>query len=118
MRADPTLDKGRLEMTGLEPGYYDLAIETADGLYVVNQVVNLTPDGKVAVNLQLTTALPEGEGLREFPGSTTTPTGIAQLIEKGNKKVVGWAIAGGAVGALLLGGGSSSSGSSSPSNPN
>jgi len=121
VRSDPTRDTGRFEMAGLDPGYYDLWIETTEGLFVVTRVVNLTPNGKIAVNLRLLTTVPSGQGPWDFPGSDMSASGIAQLIEKSKKKIVGWAVAGSVGGALLLGGGSSSNPSvnkASPSNPN
>lgn len=116
VRSSPTGPKGRFEMTGLKHGYYDLAIETAQGLFVANQVVNLPPGGKAVANLRLVTASIAGEGPRDFPGSDQPASGIAQLVKKGNKKIIGWAVAGGVGAALAIGGGGSGGGAASPSN--
>jgi hypothetical protein len=118
--------KGEFSIPGLENGYYDIAVETSDGLYVANQVVNVPPAGTATVKYDLTTSVALGEGPRPFPGSDRQASGIARLISgnsKGGggmsgKKVAIWGTAGGIAAVLLLsGGGSSGGGSSSPSMP-
>ena len=111
-----SLSNGRYQILRLQPGYYDLAIETPAGLFVANQVVNVPPNGKAVANLQVVTSA-TGEAPRDFPGSDTPPQGIAQLLVKGgafsSKKKLIWGGAAAVAGAALLGG-SSSSGSVSP----
>jgi len=117
--------KGEFSIPGLESGYYDIAVETTDGLYVANQVVNAPPGGTASVKYDLTTSVALGEGPRPFPGSDQQASGIARLTSGGpkggagmsGKKVATWGTAGGIAAVLLLSGGSSG-GSSSPSNPN
>ena len=118
--------KGEFSFAGLQSGYYDIAIETADGLYVANQVVNAPPGGTASVKYELISSIALGEGPRPFPGSDQQASGIARLTSGGpkggggmsGKQVAIWGTAGGIAAVLLLSGSSSSSsGSSSPSNP-
>jgi len=114
--------KGEFSFPGLESGYYDIAVETADGLYVANQVVNAPPGGTASVKYELMSSTALGEGPRPFPGSDRQASGIARLTAGGpkggggmsGKKVAIWGTAGGIAAVLLLSGGSSG-GSSSPS---
>jgi hypothetical protein len=117
-RSAATMSTGKFEITGLPHGYYDVAIETPEGLFVANQVVNVPPDGKAVANLQLVPSTLAEQGPREFPGSDLASAGIAQMYKKSKKK--GTAILSGVGGAAVLGlaaGGGSSGKSSSPSNP-
>jgi hypothetical protein len=116
-RSTVTLSNGKFEITGLPHGYYDLAIETPDGLFVANQVVNVPPDGKAVANLQLVPSTLAEQGPRDFPGSDQAAAGIAEMLKKKKKK--GIAILSGLGGAAVLGlaAGDSDSKSSSPSNP-
>jgi hypothetical protein len=80
----PSTSAGDFEILGLPYGYFDMAIETPQGLFVGNQVVNVPPGGKVSL---VFTAVPfaasdaDAAG-REFPGSDQTSIGIAQLRER------------------------------------
>jgi hypothetical protein len=112
-----TLSNGKYEITGLPHGYYDVAVESADGLYVSNQVLNVPPDGKAVANLQLVPEAMAGEGPREFPGSEQEPGGIAQLVKKKKKGKAILIGVGGAAALAAAGGGSSGGGSPSPSQP-
>jgi hypothetical protein len=115
-RSAPTNEKGKYEITGLQHGYYDVAVETADGLYVGNQVVNVPPDGKATASFSLIESTSFGPDTREFPGAETPTTGIAQYAKEKSKKGIAL-IAGGSllVVLLLAAGGSSSSGGGPPS---
>jgi len=70
-------------LTGLPFGYYDLAIETPDGIYPTDRVLNLAPSGSVVLILTLSPYRP-GEELRkrEYPGSEIEPVGWAELRKK------------------------------------
>jgi hypothetical protein len=116
-RSPTTGPDGHYELAGLEHGYYDVGVETALGVFVVDQVINVPPSGKMVVNLQLATTAPGEPGPRDFPGSDKPPVGLASLAEKGNKKGVIWATSAGVAAALLLSAAGSSGGSSSPSTP-
>lgn len=122
-RSEPTGRGGDYRIDGVPYGYFDLAIETADGLYVADQVVNVPPSGKATLTLEVTAT---GVEARAFPGSDSPPSGIATV----SKKLSGrdfWRspkgvaiIAGGAGAALLLlaaGGGSDDEPIASPVNP-
>jgi hypothetical protein len=73
-----TGDEGRYEVSGLPEGYYDLAVQTQDGLYVADRVVHLDSPGEAALGL---TARPFSEGMqrREFPGLNEKPIGVAAV---------------------------------------
>ncbi len=78
--AEPTGAPGGFAIEGLPYGYYDLAVRTADGLFIVSQVINLAPAGKTGINLVLSPFAPgEGGSARAFPGTDTKPVGIARM---------------------------------------
>ena len=81
-RSQPTAENGRFEVTGLTHGYYDIAVEAPDGLYVANQVVNVPPGGRAVSNFNLQPTGPGKSGPRDFPGSDQAASGIAAFIEK------------------------------------
>ena len=81
-RSQPTAENGRFEVAGLTHGYYDMAVEAPDGLYVGNQVVNVPPDGRTVSNFNLQPTEAGQSGPRDFPGSDQAASGIATFIEK------------------------------------
>ena len=82
-RSEPTGGKGKFEIPNLRQGYYDLAVEAADGLFVGSAVVNLSPDGKTTILLSLTERdAPGSESPREFPGVDQPAAGSARIREK------------------------------------
>ena len=113
-RSAPTDEKGHYEVSGLEHGYYDLAVESPDGLYVGNQVVNLLPGGKMVSNFNLEVSGTGESSAREFPGSDQPTTGTASFLEKSfwmkPKGIAIWVGGSAVAAALLLSGGSSGSG--------
>ena len=121
-RSAPTLEDGRFVITDIPHGYYDIAVQTPDGLYAGQQVINATPGGEAVANFQLAPPVPGEDVTRSFPGLDDEVTGIAQLVEKGNKKkkIIILTAAGAGVVAVLASMGSSSSSSDdspSPSTP-
>ncbi len=117
-RSEPTGADGRFTIEGLPPGYFDLAIETSYGFFVGTQVLNVPAGGRAVANMSLMPATTDPAAPRDFAGGERTPSGIAQFIEKSNKKTLGWAVGGGVSAvALLFSGGSSGGGSSSESEP-
>jgi len=126
----PTAKSGECEISGLPYGYLDLAVETSDGTFVGNQVVNVPPSGTVVVSFALTKyaerspAWWSGREPRKIPGTQNAAQGVAeiQLPAKGKQfwtSPKGIAIIGGASAAVLLAvaGGGGSSSSASPSLP-
>ena len=103
-RSQPTAEDGRFEVTGLSQGYYDMAIEAPDGLYVGNQVINVAPDGRAVANFNLQPTEPGESGPRYSPGSDQAAIGIATLIEKSSKAkgIAIWSAGTAAAAALLL----------------
>ncbi len=103
-RSAPTGENGRFEVTGLVHGYYDVAVETPDGLFVGNQVVNAPPDGRAISNFNLVPAGPGQSKPRDFPGAEQPPTGLATYSHKSFwKKPKGIALwVGGAVAAVAV----------------
>ena len=108
--SSPTDPRGRFELTGLEHGYYDLAVETDDGLFVVGQVVNVNPSGKSALVLTLVpdrTPAAASER-RSFLGRDTLGAGRASMETRPRgidywKSTKGLVILAGAGSVLLFG---------------
>jgi hypothetical protein len=131
--SEPTDSKGEYLIAGLPYGYFDLAVETGDGLFVANQVFNVAPGSKTAISMSLRTlAQAEGTGeaqARVFPGASQEPSGVAAVSEKltgrefwRSPKGVAIIAGGGALVLLAIASGGSSSSSSpepepSPSTP-
>ena len=103
-RSAPTGQNGRFEVTGLIHGYYDVAVETPDGLFVGNQVVNAPPDGRAISNFHLVPAGPGQSKPRDFPGAEKPPTGLATYSQESFwKKPKGIALwVGGGVAVIAL----------------
>ncbi len=103
-------------LTELPYGYFDLAVELADGgIYVGNQVVNVPPAGKVSVSFSIVQA--PGSPNRDFPGTEQASAGQVKIQERLRgrdfwRSPRGIAILAGGGGAVLLaiasGGGSDS----------
>jgi hypothetical protein len=118
--------KGAYDITGLPYGYFDVAVETPQGLYVADQVVNVAPSGKVTLTLNLYpyTEARADDG-RSFPGTEQEPVGQARVGDQGKggsfwKSPKGYATmaAGGAALLLLVAGGDDNDGgTTSPSSP-
>ena len=80
--SEPT-DRGGFEIRGLPYGYYDLAVEAPDGLYVATQVINVTPSGTTTLVLTLAPYQPATAGLaRKFPARDVEPSGLAEIRRK------------------------------------
>ena len=116
--------KGKFTLADLPYGYFDLAARTADGLYVADQVANVSPTGKNVVAFRLQAFSPSTQAdRRAFPASAETPIGLARVIDQrmaGDsfwRSAKGISIAGGAGAVILfaLAGGSSTT--PSPSIP-
>jgi len=109
--SDPTGPDGKYQMEGLPFGYFDMAIETGEGMFVADQVVNLPPSGKVVVTLAVARfgteeTRPEDEA-RIFPGSDDPASGVARVSKKATgrqfwRSSKGVAILAGGAAVLLL----------------
>lgn len=108
---------GKYEVTGLPYGYYNLIVETSDGLYLSNRILNVPPEKKVEASFALTESRPdekewwEAEPSRRVPGMDRPPDGVARIIERRDTgsfwksgKGIAVIVGGGAliVGALVL----------------
>ena len=123
-RSQPTGADGKFTVPNVTFGYYDLAVETADGVFVGDQVVNAPPNGNAVARLKLTPNGAQGNTTREFPGVEGESAGLAQVLKDKKRKGTAWIYTAGAAGgaALLLAGSSDSGGgdgdsSSSQSQP-
>ena len=110
-QSEPTNKKGQFQLPELPYGYYDVAIETPQGLYPADRVADLQPGGKTTVTLtvrEFTVAeAAVQDDFRAFPGVEVQPVGIVALKKKATgkefwKSPKGIAIIGGIGGAALL----------------
>lgn len=127
--SDPTGPGGQYSLEALPYGYFDLAVESADGIFVADQVFNVAPASKsvLTFNLVLFSAGEPGsvEDRRSFPGTEDEPIGVARVEEKlkgadfwtSKRGIAILAGAGGLALLLLVGGGGSSTTDTSPANP-
>ncbi len=115
-----TAGKGTFTLLDLPYGYYDMAVRSGDGLYVADQVANVSAIGKNVVQLRLQTLSPSARAdLRAFPGADIAPIGIAVLIDQRfgesfwrSPKGISLFAGGGALVLLLIGGDSGEPGAS------
>ncbi len=123
----PTGKDGECEISGVPYGYLDLSIETPEGTFVGNQVINVPPSGTVTVFATVTKfgertpAWWSGKNARDVPGTRTASQGVAEVRLKAAgrefwKSPKGIAIIVGGSAAVLLAM-SGSGGSTSPSAP-
>lgn len=97
----PSTDKGEYALTGLPYGYYDLAVETSDGLYLANRVINAPAGEKVEISMILGAPQPEdtewwsAEPDRRIPGLDRVPDGVSRIVEGVPRKSTLVAIASG-----------------------
>jgi hypothetical protein len=88
----PSTASGEYALTGLPFGYYDMAIETTDGLYLSNRVINAPAGEKVEFSMVLGSPQPEdtewwsAEPDRRIPGLDRVPDGVARIVEGIPKK--------------------------------
>ena len=107
--------KGAFTLVALPFGYFDLAARSADGLYVADQVANVSATGKNVVKLRLQAFSPSIRAdRRAFPGADEIPVGLARVIDQQRvesfwrrPKGISIFASGGALALLVFGGGSS-----------
>jgi len=105
--AATTGDDGKFALAGLPLGYFDMAAKSADGLYVADQVAQVSMTGNfVELRLQ-ELGVSARANLRAFTGANEAPVGIALLVDRRMKGPTFWrnpkgisTLAGG--GALIL----------------
>ena len=75
--------KGEFTLSDLPYGYFDLAVRSADGLYVADQVANVSPTGKnvIVFRLQAFSASTQA-ARRNYPGADETPVGLARVTDQ------------------------------------
>ena len=95
--------KGKFTLTDLPYGYFDMAVRSADGLYVADQVANVSPTGKNIVEFRLQTFSASTQAdRRAFPGAEEVPVGLARVIDQ---RMVGESFWRSAKGISILAGG-------------
>lgn len=78
-----TSGKGEFTLPDLPYGYFDMAVRTADGLYVADQVANVSPTGKNMVEFRLQTFSASTQAdRRSFPGDDVSPVGLARVLDQ------------------------------------
>jgi len=106
--SEPTGKNGEYRFEDLPYGYFDVAVETPEGVFVADQVCNLPPSTKIAAQLVLTPFDDtEARPPREFTGSDLASIGWARVKEKPRgadfwKSTKGIAILAGLGGVALL----------------
>lgn len=81
----PSGAAGEYQITGLPFGYFDVAVETPQGLFLANRVVNAPAGEKIELPIQLGPPRPEdtewwsAEPDRKIPGLNRVPDGVARL---------------------------------------
>jgi len=109
----PAGRNGEFEIAGLPFGYLDLSVETKEGVFLGNIVVNVPPGGSLALRLTLSPKAGEPSewwAEQPRPGGQepgARPAGVAEVRTKPSgreywKSPAGLAIIGGSVGAVLL----------------
>ena len=74
---------GECAIAELPYGYFDLAVETPQGLFIADRVINVGPEGTAAVILTIAPFDPSTQAqARRHPGSDLDPTGLAALRSK------------------------------------
>jgi hypothetical protein len=74
--SNPTAKNGYYEISGLESGTYDIAVQVDDGLYLVNKLLNLGTDQSHTLSLTL----------KENPAASQEGEEKTQEEEEGEKK--------------------------------
>lgn len=98
-----TNGKGEFEMKGLPYGYFDLAARSEEGLYVADQVANVTPGGRNVVEFRLQSFSGSIQAdRRAFPGSDEDPVGVARVVDQ---RLVGESFWRGPKGVSIIAGG-------------
>ncbi len=83
--SEPTGPNGAYRIEGLPFGYFELAVETGDGLFVADQIVNVGPSAKALVLLTLKPYDQQPDSWwadherRSFSGSEDESSGLAEL---------------------------------------
>jgi len=109
-RSEPTSSNGSYRIEGLPSGYYDLAVDGPDGLFVGSNVVNVPPGSKAVINFTMTpfgAATATADARQNFPGLDDPTSGTATIMRKGTTKDFwrspkGVAILAGTGGVILL----------------
>ena len=83
-RSEVTDGKSNFALGELPYGYYDLAVQTADGLFVADQVINVPPSGKASLSMTLSPEMTSDTHPRGFAGLDQAATGVAQVETKGS----------------------------------
>ncbi len=82
--SEETGDKGRYRIDGLPLGWHDLYIESPEGLFLANRVINVPPRGEVEIDMTLT-RFEDKPGSwwvgkrRDVPGHDESAVGEARL---------------------------------------
>ncbi|MEW5806362.1 MAG: carboxypeptidase-like regulatory domain-containing protein [Acidobacteriota bacterium] len=88
----PTDESGSYALTHLPYGYYDVAVETPEGLFVSTQVINVAPDSKLSLSFAISSFEEQpqewwaGKEKPQIPALKKESSGIAKVLErKGGK---------------------------------
>ena len=108
--------KGEFKIIDLPYGYFDMAARSSAGLFVSDQVANVSPTGKNIVDFKLSTFSASTQAdRRAFPGAEEAPVGLARVSDQrfvgesfwGSAKGISILAGGGALALLALAGGGS-----------
>lgn len=86
LESRPTDGKGSYAVEGIPFGYVDLSVRAPDGLFVGNQVINVAPDSKVAIEFHLTRYADRSEawwadhGIADIVRASEQSAGVAEVV--------------------------------------
>jgi len=83
-RSTPTSAKGRFEIVGLGLGYYEISVETPDGVYVGSRIVDVAPSTKekITVTLAPLDAAAAADATARLPAGAGSVGGEARVGER------------------------------------
>ena len=87
LSSSPSTEQGKFEIPEVPPASYSVAVETEDGVFLVQSAVSISPGENRAVQLALSPGASEGKGMTFWKNPVT-----ASLVVLGAAIVIGLAV--------------------------